>query len=183
MNRTLKSLFVSLAVLLAGLAAIGLLMFAFVQNAEAHGAGARAVGSKLEVAISDGGRTVVRGAEVTDISGDVIRARTEWGQSSLTWNIETDSNTDFVVKDGSGSDIDDISVGDYVSFSGMLNESASTFTVDADVVKNWSEPGKSAEAHERNEARAEARAEVKARWGDWMRGMPILKWFNGDKDR
>jgi len=171
-----KPLLASGAVLFAGLALAGVLMFAFVQNAEARNAGPGSVGSKLEVAISDNGRVIVRGAEVTEISGDVIRARTEWGTTALTWIIDTDTDTDFVEKGGSGSALANVSVGDYVSFSGQIDESGSALTVDADAVKNWSlgdEP--------RVEARAEAKADMKARWTEWKK-YPIFNWFKGKDD-
>lgn len=169
MKKALGRAGIGIAAVALALAATGLLMFAFVQSAEAQ-TGPRSVGSKLEVAISDSGRTIVRGAEVLEVSGDTIRARTEWGSSSLTWNIETDSDTDFVLKSGAGSDRDDIEAGDYVSFSGMLDGSGSLFTVDADVVKNWSQEDNA--GRDRIEARAEAKAEVKAGFGNWLRG-----WF------
>lgn len=181
MNRTMKSLLASLAVLTAGLAVTGVLMFAFVQNAEAENKGPRAVGSKLEVAISDNGRVIVRGAEVTEISGDTIRARTEWGATALTWTIETDSETDFVTKGGSGTDLDDVSLGDYVSFSGQLDESESSFTIDADAVRNWSLDADKDNTHFRAEARAEAKADAKSRWDEWKK-LPLFNWFKGKGD-
>lgn len=176
MQKMTKPLLASASVLFAGLAVIGVLMFAFVQNAEARNAGPSSVGSKLEVAISDNGRVIVRGAEVTDISGAVITARTEWGASALSWTIETDSETAFVQKGGSGSALADVSVGDYVSFSGQLDEDESAFTINADAVKNWSLDDES-----RIEARAEAKAEMKARWSDWKKH-PIFNWFKGKDD-
>ncbi len=97
----------------------------------------RSVGSTLEVSIADSGKTVVRGAKVTAVSGSTITAETVWGASSITWKAQTDSETQFIRKSGTNAGITDIAVGDYVSFSGML-VSGSSFTVDADVVKNWS---------------------------------------------
>lgn len=177
MNRTKKSLLASTAVLTAGLAVAGVLMFAFVQNVEARNSGPRAVGSKLEVAISDNGRVIVRGAEVTEISGDRIQARTEWGATTLTWRVDTDSDTDFVMKSGSGSELTDVSIGDYVSFSGQVDESEATLTVDADAVKNWSVDD---DSRIRAEARADAKVEAKKGWGEW-KNFPFFNWFK-DKD-
>lgn len=97
----------------------------------------RSVGSTLEVMIADNGKTTVRGAKVTDVSGNTITAQTIWDASSITWTVRTDGDTDFIQKNGSGSSIEDIEDGDYVSFSGTLS-SGSSFSVDADVVKNWS---------------------------------------------
>lgn len=171
MNTTTKSLLASLAVLTAGLAIAGFLMFAFVQDAEAHDTGPHGVGSKLEVAINDEGRVVVRGAEVTDVSGDTIHARTEWGEAMLSWTVRTDADTDFVTKGGSGSALDEVSVGDYVSFSGALRESESSFTVDADAVRNWS----------LGDDRPAVRADAKNRWDAWKK-IPIFSWFKGKGD-
>lgn len=97
----------------------------------------RAVGSSIEVMISQNGRVVVRGAQVTQVSGSTLTARTMWNDTSITWTVRTDSDTDFVRKSGSAADISDIDTGDYVSFSGNFAGSGA-FTVDADVVKNWS---------------------------------------------
>lgn len=175
MQRMTTSLLVSASVLLAGLAVTGILMFAFVESAEARNAGPHSVGSKLEVAISDTGRVIVRGAEVTEIAGEIIRVRTEWGASALSWAVETNDETAFVEKGGSGSALTDVSVGDYVSFSGQLDENESNFTVDADAVKNWS-----LEDDSRATVRVEAKAESKDRWNDWKK-YPIFNWFT-DKD-
>jgi len=180
MNRTMKSLLASIAVLATGLIAVGILMFAFVQNAEARNNGPHAVGSKLEVAISDNGRVIVRGAEVIEVSGDTLRARTEWGATALTWTVVTDGDTDFVTKGGSGSDFNDVSIGDYVSFSGQVLESESSFTIDGDAVRNWSLDDKD-DSRVRAEARAEAKVEAKSRWDEWKK-LPIFNWFKDKED-
>lgn len=181
MTRISKALVESGLVLLGGLAVIGVLMFAFAQGAEAHKAGAGSVGSTLEVMLSDTGRTVVRGAEVTSVSDRTIRARTEWGASSISWTVDTDTDTAFVTKAGSDADLSDIAVGDYVSFSGVLNDRDATFVVDADAVKNWSldanGPGKD---HKDRDHHTEAKVETKSRFGDWAKHMPILNWFRKD---
>ena len=112
-------------------------VFALANNGESHSFAPRSVGSTLEVIISDNGSAVVRGAKVTDVSGTTIIAQTMWDASSITWTVRTDGDTDFIRKSGSSVDLGDIEEGDYVSFSGSLM-SGSSFTVDADVVKNWS---------------------------------------------
>lgn len=138
MTRIAKTLLESTAVLLVGFAIIGSLMFAFSQNVEAKNGTAQSVGSGLTVSIGDDGRALVRGAEVTAVSGGTLTAKTSWGSSALTWTVRTDGDTDFVRKNGSGTALGDIATGDIVSFSGMLDEDANAFTVDADAVKNWS---------------------------------------------
>ncbi len=132
-----RVLFLTQALLTAGLLGLvgALLLMPFVTLADS--AGARAVGSPLEAYISSNGTIVVRGAQVTDISGDTLIAETDFGDATVTWRVDTDANTKYVSRVGSGSDFDDISDGDYISFSGDL-QSGSTLTVDAGVVKNWS---------------------------------------------
>ena len=95
------------------------------------------VGSSIEVSITTDGKTIVRGARVIAVSDTTITAETLWNATSMTWTVRTDSDTNFIRKNGSGAGVGDISVGDYVSFSGQI-ASGSAFTVDADVVKNWS---------------------------------------------
>ena len=128
----------STSVLVAGLAIVGSLMFAFAQNAEAATPNAHSVGSTLEVTINDNGNAVVRGAEVTGVNGSTITARTVWGSATVPWTVHTDTNTQFVTKGGATTGLSGIKSGDFVSFSGTIDESANAFTVDANVVKDWS---------------------------------------------
>ncbi len=175
----LKSSLLPLGVLISGLALAGLMMFAFGQNAQANEGNKG--NARLEVAIGADGRALVRGAEITSIDGDTIYARTSWNSSSIAWTVRTDNDTNVVEKSGSGSDMDSFSVGDEVSFSGTLSADGSTFTVDADVVRNWSENSKN-DDRPRNEVRAEVKADAKAHWGDWMKKMPVLNWFGAKHD-
>ncbi|HYE22858.1 MAG TPA: DUF5666 domain-containing protein [Candidatus Paceibacterota bacterium] len=113
-------------------------VYALAQSGNANKAFApRSVGSTLEIMIADNGKTTVRGARVTDVSGSTITAQTMWDASSITWTVRTDGDTDFIQKNGSSSEMGDIQDGDYISFSGTLS-SGSSFSVAADVVKNWS---------------------------------------------
>ena len=112
-------------------------VFALADSGKSKSFAPRSVGSTLEVMISDNGKAVVRGAKVTDVSGSTITAQTMWDASSITWTVRTDGDTDFLRKNGSTVGIDAVAEGDYVSFSGSLM-SGSSFTIDADVVKNWS---------------------------------------------
>lgn len=90
------------------------------------------------VVIGAEGNALVRGAEVTAVNDDVITARTEWDGASMTWTIDTDSDTDFVGTDNDASDIGDIRVGDSISFSGALT---GTLSIDASAVREWDEDG------------------------------------------
>lgn len=176
MNTVTKTVIGSVGVLVIGLALIGSLMFVFATSAQAHQKGAHDVGSKLEVRISDEGKVLVRGAEITAISENTVTARTVWGQSTLVWTVKTDGDTTFVEKDGSGSRIADLSTGEYISFSGDLDESSGAFTVDAEVVKDWSKDGTQSDDDD-HEARVEAKLEAKNNWEDWKQKFSLLGWF------
>jgi hypothetical protein len=91
----------------------------------------------VSIAIADDGSVLVRGAKVTDVSDDVITAQTSVRDVTMTWKIDTDSDTDFLKVSGSSTSLGNISDGDYVSFSGTLTGS-SMFTVNADTVRDWS---------------------------------------------
>lgn len=175
MTTTAKTIALTLGTV-AAFAALTFLMFSFTSQVEAYNGGVKSVGSKLEVSIADSGRVIVRGAEVTSVSDDTIRAETEWGSTALAWTINTDANTDFVTKSGSGSELRDIAVGQYVSFSGVIDGSGSALTVDADAVKNWSldtNHGTTTKA----ELRAEARADAKNGWGKFMSELKAFSLF------
>lgn len=180
MTTKLNTTFISSVAAIVGLAAAAL-MFAFSTQAQAD-VSTNKSGSGLEVMIASNGRTLVRGAEVTNVSGSVVTARTEWGQSALTWSIHTDTETNFVTKKGSSTDRSDIEVGDTVSFSGSLDEGAGAFAVSADVVKNWSLDKDDTDRHD-SEKRAETKVEVKSRWDEWKHKFPVLGWFGNKGDR
>ncbi|MBU1292578.1 hypothetical protein KJ819_00740 [Patescibacteria group bacterium] len=173
MHRTLIE---SGAVLFAGLLVVGGLMFAFAHNAQAKDSERVRAGSPLEVIISDNGRVLVRGAEITSVGGADIIARSEWGQSSLTWTVRTDSDTSFVQKKGPSLQIGDFEDGDFISFSGVLNTETSAFTVDADSVKNWSQELE-AQVH------TKAKVEVNEKWSGWKGKLPFLNWFKERNDK
>ena len=115
----------------------GLVAFAEDRGSEQRDA-ARAAGSTLEIHVSDNGKVLVRGAKVTAISGQVLTATTAWGSASVTWTVNTDSSTHIIRRFGDRSNLSEISIGDYVSFQGMVVTIASAFTVHADILKDWS---------------------------------------------
>ncbi len=174
MTKTHISLLQAGTVLIGGLLAAGGLVVAFTQSAEAKDSDRARTGSPLEVIISDNGRVLVRGAEITAVTDSTITARSEWGQSALTWTVRTDGDTHFVEKKGSSMELADLEDGDFVSFSGTLDADAETFTVDADTVKNWSED---------QDARAEVKAKLETRWDNWKEKFPIFNWFKDKKDK
>ncbi|MDP2704895.1 MAG: DUF5666 domain-containing protein [Patescibacteria group bacterium] len=92
----------------------------------------------FEIHIIDNGNVLVRGAQVTAVSGNTITASTAIGSTTVSWLVNVSSSTDFIHKYSGKSSLADISVGDYLSFSGKMNTSASQLTVNAKVIKNWS---------------------------------------------
>ena len=53
----------------------------------------RPLTQRVEVAISHSGQALVRGAQVSAISGSTITAVTTAGASTLTWTVATDGST------------------------------------------------------------------------------------------
>ncbi len=100
--------------------------------------GVRAVGSTLEVHINNNGKVLVRGAKITSINGSTITAMNMWGSTTMTWIVNTDTSTKSIRRYGGNSSLSEMSVGDYISFSGMLDTTASVLTVKADMIKDWS---------------------------------------------
>ena len=99
------------------------------------------------VLLTENGTALVRGAEVTAVSDNTITAETDLGGVTLTWTIDTDTDTEFITTNGDDSfDLGDVEDGDTISFSGELD---SAFNVDANVVKEWSEPSQNADVSHR----------------------------------
>lgn len=92
----------------------------------------------FEIHIIDNGNTLVRGAQVTAISGNTITATTALGSTTLSWLVKVNGATDFIHKYSGTSSLADVSIGDQLSFSGKIDTTASQLTVNAKVIKNWS---------------------------------------------
>ncbi len=93
----------------------------------------------VDVHFGTNGRVAVTGAKVTSVSGSIVNATTIWGSAGFNWVVNTDSNTKFNRKLDSGSSLSEISVGDTISFSGVVNPTAgSPLNVNAANVKDWS---------------------------------------------
>src|SRR5262245_18507273 len=112
-----KSLKLALVSGLTGITLLGSAAFAVADNDNDH---PHKVGSTLEVHISDNGKVLVRGAEVTAVKGGTITAANTWGSANMTWTVNTTADTHFVRKNGGASAINEVSVGDFISFQGML---------------------------------------------------------------
>jgi len=94
-------------------------------------------GTSVEINIGSNGGTLVRGAQVTSVSGNDVSAKTSLGASVMNWIVKTDSNTEFTANKNGGSGLANIAVGDIISFRGSLDQAVSGLTVKAKVVKDW----------------------------------------------
>ena len=81
---------------------------------------------------------LVRGAEVTAVGSSSISAEVNWGSLSMAWKVNVASSTKFIFHDDGPGSLSDVKVGDTISFKGKLVSTESQFTVDAQVVKDWS---------------------------------------------
>ena len=135
--------FLSAVLILGGLAFSGFVSANDDRSGEDNGKSEHAkevrnYGSSLEVHFFDNGKVLVRGAKVTAVSGDNVKAFTSWGSVNLDWNVNVMSNTQTIRKYGGIGSISEISVGDFISFQGTLvTTSSSPIRVNANVIKNW----------------------------------------------
>jgi len=109
--------------------------------------GAHKTGSQLSVQINDNGTATVRGAKVAAINGAVVSVATSFGSTTVNWNVTTSGSTKFVDKGGRNSNLASLHVGDILSFSGAVDPNASTLTVLATTVKDWSVDNKILDKH------------------------------------
>lgn len=103
-----------------------------------HKTEAHAVGSTLEVHINDSGKVLVRGAKVTAVSGNSISADTTFGGSTLSWVVDATETQKVVRRYGGSSSIAEIQIGDFISFTGNLTGTGTTWNVKATSLKDWS---------------------------------------------
>jgi hypothetical protein len=97
------------------------------------------VGSTVEVRINNNGNNVqVEGAKITSISGSAINATTTIGSYNLDWVVNTTEKTNKTRRYDGKASLDEMQVGDYISFNGTLDITASVATVKATSVKDWS---------------------------------------------
>jgi hypothetical protein len=97
-----------------------------------------AIGSPLEVHIFDSGKVLVRGAKVINVTGPMINATTTWGSYVTSWTVNTSSSSAIFNRPGGHFPITDIKVGDFISFTGKIDTSKTSLTVNAGAVKDWS---------------------------------------------
>lgn len=96
-------------------------------------------GTGVEIQIGSNGNALVRGAKVTSVASSTISAKTNYGSSELGWRVVTNGDTDFVTHSGANSGLSGIAVGDTISFRGTLDQAQSGLTVNAKVVKDWTQ--------------------------------------------
>lgn len=96
-------------------------------------------GTGVEINIGEKGAVLVRGAKVTSVSGTQVNASTNYGSSVMAWTLKTDSTTEFTSNKGASAGISQIAVGDIISFRGSLDQAVSGLTVNAKVVKDWTQ--------------------------------------------
>lgn len=129
------------AMALALVMSLGLAHSAFADNDhDQQNREARRAGTTLEIHVTDSGKVLVRGAKVTGVTGSVVTATTAWGNAVATWTVNTGSTTQLVRRYGGAmTSLSEITIGDFVSFSGTIATGAtSPFVVDAKVLKDWS---------------------------------------------
>ncbi|MDB5238097.1 MAG: hypothetical protein JWM46_367 [Candidatus Kaiserbacteria bacterium] len=92
--------------------------------------------SSGQVSIASSGQVIVKDAVVTAVYGDVIMVSSRWGAFSMNWTINTTGSTRFQPNATSTAALKLIKIGDTISFSGYLDTSASSPTVNATMVKD-----------------------------------------------
>lgn len=95
-------------------------------------------GLGVSIDVGANGSALVRGAEVTAVTDTEVKAETSWGDAVLNWVVKTDSDTEYIGKNGKDVARADIAVGDTISFRGALDQALSGLVVKAKVVKDWS---------------------------------------------
>ena len=103
-------------------------------DSDKHGSSAS---TGVQVQIGAQGDALVRGAKVTAVSDTQVKADTSLGSSVLNWIVKTDSDTDFSATKGGESGMEEIEVGDTISFRGAIDQSVAGLTVRAKQVKDW----------------------------------------------
>lgn len=98
----------------------------------------RALGSTLELHVSNDGKVIMHGLRVEQIAGSSFYCRMYWGSPFLRITLRTDSNTVVTKRFGQPITASDIAVGDYLSVDGEFVSGSNSFDVLAKKVKDWS---------------------------------------------
>ena len=89
----------------------------------------------LEVHIANNGFVLIRNATISSISGTTIEARIAWGSSTLTWEVQTNGKTDFVLSNGEKGALSGLTEGDTITITGELDPTLMEPTVIAETVR------------------------------------------------
>jgi hypothetical protein len=100
--------------------------------------GPAAVGSTLESHVNNDGSVLLRGAKITALNGATLTVTQTWGAYVATWTVVTDPSTELLRRYDGASSVTEFSVGDYVAVKGVLDASASSPTVKAIIVRDYS---------------------------------------------
>lgn len=102
------------------------------------GSFAYAAKTGASVVIKQNGHVKVMNARVTGISGNTFSASATWGSLIMNWTVNTNDNSNFILNQGSKGSLAQIEVGHMVAFEGTLDGTASTPTVIARMVRDYS---------------------------------------------
>lgn len=96
-------------------------------------------GSKVSVSINNNGKVDIGGAKITAINNasTTITVFTGWGTSGQTYTVNV-SQASWVRRYNYETTIAEVSVGDYVSFTGTVDKTAAGFVIKADKIKDHS---------------------------------------------
>lgn len=88
--------------------------------------------------LNDNGRVSARGAKVTNVSSSTISAVLFWGKANVNFEVQTDSSTKFILREGATLSSSDIISGHIISFEGFLDTTFSDkLRVKAKTVRDW----------------------------------------------
>lgn len=77
--------------------------------------------SMLEIHVANNGLVLLRGARVSSVEGDIIRAHTAWDSAEFVWQVQTNKlSTTFLTSDGKKETLTDVRAGDVITVTGQL---------------------------------------------------------------
>ncbi len=122
MTNTLKKIGNALAIplIISGLLLSSLSLMPLYASANEGNNRSISVPASPTVSITNG-KTLVRGAKVTSVSGSTINATVTWGSATLNWTVNTDAATKYYNRLGNTGSFADIAAGDSVSFAGTIS--------------------------------------------------------------
>src|SRR3989338_4115549 len=94
--------------------------------------------SNSEVHITKDGRASITSAKVMQLAGSTFFTRLYWGESYIRFLIKTNNNTKFFRGTGEATTLSEVSVGDILDVSGVLESGSESLVLVAATVKNSS---------------------------------------------